>query len=90
MRTMPQPSQRSTWPPSAAVRHASMAAMTRRCAAKMAGRAARQAAPWRRKMSATSSAGRTVAALSLAASPPAAADPAGSACRRSGAVATWV
>jgi hypothetical protein len=42
--------QRSTWPPSCAVRHASIAAMTRR-----------SVRPWRRKMSATSKAGMTAA-----------------------------
>ena len=31
MRTSPQSAHRSTWPPSAAVRQASMAPMTRRC-----------------------------------------------------------
>jgi hypothetical protein len=59
MTAWPQSSQAATWPPSSAVRQASMAAIALswprlRCPAL----AARQAAPWVRKMSATSSAGR--------------------------------
>src|SRR6478735_12161717 len=60
MRRWPQSSQPSTWPPSAAVRQVSIADITLSwsrltCPAL----AARQAGPCRRKMSATSSAGRT-------------------------------
>ena len=56
-------SQRSTWPPSAAVRQRSMAVITFNwsrltCPAL----AERHAAPWSRKISATSSAGRSIAA----------------------------
>ena len=58
MRLWPQSSQRSTWPPRAAVRQVSMADIALswprlRCPAW----AVRQAAPWRWKMSATSSEG---------------------------------
>src|SRR6266566_2905146 len=57
-----QCSQRATWPPSAAVRQRSMALITfiwsrLTCPAL----ALRHAAPWSRKMSATSSAGRDTA-----------------------------
>src|SRR5262249_13177310 len=49
-------------PPSAAVRQTSIAVMTRRWARlRCAMLAARQAAPWRRKTSATSSFGRNIA-----------------------------
>src|SRR6516164_9411568 len=62
MRVWAQSSQRSTWPPSAAVRQTSIAVMTRRWARlRCALLAARQAAPWRRKTSATSSFGRDIA-----------------------------
>ena len=62
MRVCAQSSQRSTWPPSAAVRQISIAVMTRRWARlRCPALAARQAAPWRRKMSATSSCGRDMA-----------------------------
>src|ERR1700676_602132 len=59
-----QPSQRATWPPSAAVRQRSMALITfswsrLTCPAL----ARRHAAPWSRKISATSSAGRNMAPL---------------------------
>src|ERR1700692_956539 len=65
MRVWAQSSQRSTWPPSAAVRHISMAVMTRRWARlKWASFAARQPAPWRRKTSATSRIGRGIAGVS--------------------------
>ena len=51
-------SQRSTWPPSAAVRQTSIAVITRRwLRLRRALLAARQAAPWRWKTSATSSFG---------------------------------
>src|SRR2546430_15447788 len=58
-----QTSQRATWPPSAAVRQRSMADMTfswsrLTCPALVQ----RHAAPWSRKMSATSSAARDIAA----------------------------
>ena len=63
MRLWPQSSQRSTWPPRAAERQRSMADITLSwprltCPAL----AFRQAAPWRWKMSATSSLGRRRAA----------------------------
>jgi len=59
MRVSPQSAQRSTWPPSKAVRQASIAAMTRRWACESRSLCvARKASPWRRKMSATSSPGR--------------------------------
>src|ERR1700758_2056142 len=48
-----QPEQRSTCPPSAAVRHRSMADMTFSCP-RLRRVVARQAGPWARKMSATS------------------------------------
>src|ERR1019366_10618886 len=65
MRVWAQSSQRSTWPPSAAVRHISMAVMTRRWARlRWASLAARQPAPWRRKTSATSRIGRGIAGVS--------------------------
>src|SRR6201993_70451 len=59
MRKCAQASQRSTWPPSAAVRRRSTADMTLSWS-RLTGRAwdARQAGPRRRKMSATSTAGR--------------------------------
>ena len=58
MRTSPQDVQHSLWPPSSAVRHGSIALITwrsthPRCPALIA----RQASPWRRKTSATSSPG---------------------------------
>src|SRR5688500_13339231 len=54
-----QSSQRATWPPSAAVRQLSMALITFNWARLTWPRlASRQAAPWSRKMSATSRAGR--------------------------------
>ena len=50
----PQPSQRYMWPPSTAVRHASMAAMTlSRPASMRPSRRSRNVAPARRKISAT-------------------------------------
>src|SRR5271169_2285803 len=59
MRTCAQSSQRSTWPPRAAVRQLSMADMTFSCARlTRPALALRQAGPWRRKISATSIAGR--------------------------------
>jgi hypothetical protein len=59
MRVWAQSSHRSTCPPSAAVRHISMAVMTRRWVRlRWASLAARQPAPWRRKTSATSRIGR--------------------------------
>src|ERR1700688_2629627 len=65
MRVWAQSSQRSTCPPSAAVRHISMAVMTRRWARlRWASLAARQPAPWRRKTSATSRIGRGISELS--------------------------
>ena len=65
MRVWAQSSQRSTWPPSAAVRHISIAVMTRRWARlRWASLAARQPAPWRRKTSATSKIGRGIAGVS--------------------------
>ena len=58
-----QSSQRATWPPSSAVRQASMAAIAFNCPRlKCPALALRQAAPWLRKISATSSAGRGMAA----------------------------
>src|ERR1019366_7448576 len=61
MRVWAQSSQRSTWPPSAAVRQISIAVMTRRWARlRWASFAARQPAPWRRKTSATSRIGRGI------------------------------
>ena len=62
MTVWPQSSQAATWPPSSAVRQASMAAIAFNwprltCPAL----ALRQAAPWLRKISATSSAGRGMA-----------------------------
>jgi hypothetical protein len=55
-------SQRSTWPPSAAVRQRSMADITFNCSRLTCpALAARHAAPWSRKISATSSAGRSTA-----------------------------
>jgi hypothetical protein len=56
MRVWPQSSQRSTWPPSAAVRQASIADDAELVVASAL--ATRQASPWRRKTSATSSIGR--------------------------------
>src|SRR4249920_1570939 len=54
-----QSSQRATWPPSAAVRQVSIALMTLSWPRLTWPRlASRQAAPWLRKMSATSRAGR--------------------------------
>src|SRR5215213_10106819 len=65
MRTWPQSSQTSTWPPRAAVRQASIAAITLSWPRlRWPAWAARQAAPWRWKMSATSSGGRLTAAVS--------------------------
>src|SRR5215218_336196 len=65
MRTWPQSSQASTWPPRAAVRQASIAAITLNWPRlRWPAWAARQAAPWRWKMSATSSDGRLTAAVS--------------------------
>src|SRR5208337_3219382 len=59
MRRCAQSSQRSTWPPRAAVRQLSMADMTFSCARlTRPALALRQAGPWRRKISATSIAGR--------------------------------
>src|SRR6185312_8173089 len=59
MRTCEQSSQRSTWPPRAAVRQLSMADMTFSCARLTCpALALRHAGPWRRKISATSTAGR--------------------------------
>ena len=56
-------SQRSTWPPSAAVRQRSMADITFNWSRlTWPALAQRHAAPWSRKMSATSSAGRGTAA----------------------------
>src|SRR5271157_4578825 len=54
-----QSSQRATWPPSSAVRQASMAAIAFNCPRlRCPALALRQAAPWLRKMFATSSAVR--------------------------------
>src|SRR5712672_854493 len=59
MRTYEQSSQRSTWPPRAAVRQLSMADMTFSCARLTCpALTLRQAGPWRRKISASSIAGR--------------------------------
>jgi hypothetical protein len=56
-------SQRSTWPPSAAVRQRSMADITLICSRlTWPALAERHAAPWSRKISATSSFGRDTAA----------------------------
>src|SRR5262245_62509962 len=58
-----QSSQRATWPPSAAVRQLSMALITFIWARlTWPALAARQAAPWSRKISATSRAGRDTSA----------------------------
>src|SRR6516165_10489754 len=62
MTVWPQSSQAATWPPSSAVRQASIAAIAFNwprltCPAL----AVRQAGPWLRKISATSSAGRGMA-----------------------------
>src|SRR5882672_3326354 len=60
MRVWVQSSHRSTWPPSADVRHVSMAVMTRRWPRPICpALAARHASPWRRKISATSRLGCT-------------------------------
>src|SRR5450755_3771623 len=59
-----QPSQRATWPPSAAVRQRSIALITfiwSRLTRPALAR--RHAAPWSRKISATSKAGRDMAPL---------------------------
>src|ERR1700704_1955162 len=62
MRVWAQSSHRSTCPPSAAVRHTSMAVMTRRWARlTCAALATRHASPWRRKTSATSNLGQGIA-----------------------------
>src|SRR5215510_6340043 len=54
MRVAPQSSHCSTWPPSAAVRQAVMALMMRRSThPRCPACACRNAAPWRRKISAT-------------------------------------
>src|SRR6201997_1280537 len=59
MRSCAQSSQRSTWPPSAAVRQVSIADMTFNCARLACPALAfRHAAPWARKTSATSRGGR--------------------------------
>src|SRR3954463_5233302 len=61
-----QSAQRATWPPSAAVRQRSMADMTLSWPRlTWPALAMRQAAPWSRKMSATSRAGRTMSACTL-------------------------
>src|SRR5665213_489785 len=61
MRVWAQSWHRSTWPPSAAVRQASIADMTRSWPAlTWPAFRARQASPWRRKTSATSSPGRDI------------------------------
>src|SRR5580692_4148465 len=58
-----QSSQRATWPPSAAVRQRSMAVITFNWSRlTWPALARRHAAPWSRKISATSSAGRDMAA----------------------------
>src|SRR6476659_11045897 len=58
--------QRATWPPSAAVRQRSIADMTLSWARlTWPALAVRQAAPWSRKMSATSRAGRSTSACAL-------------------------
>ena len=60
-------SQRATWPPSAAVRQCSMAAIAFNWSRlTWPALAARHAAPWSRKISATSSAGRDTVAGSYA------------------------
>src|SRR5215207_2656680 len=65
MRTWPQSSQASTWPPRAAVRQASIAAITLSWPRlRWPAWAARQAAPWRWKISATSKDGRLTATVS--------------------------
>ena len=57
-----QSSQAATWPPSSALRQASMAAIAFNCPRlRCPALALRQAAPWLRKISATSSAGRDMA-----------------------------
>ena len=62
MTAWPQSSQRATWPPSSAVRQASMAAIAFNWPRlKCPALALRQAGPWLRKISATSSAGRGMA-----------------------------
>src|SRR5207244_6001612 len=59
MRVWAQSSQRSTWPPSAAVRQVSIADITRSWARLTCPTLSlRQASPWRRKISATSRFGR--------------------------------
>jgi len=59
MTAWPQSSQAATWPPSSAVRQASIAAIAFNWPRlKCPTLAVRQAGPWLRKMSATSSAGR--------------------------------
>src|SRR5437762_13672911 len=59
-----QSSQRATWPPSAAVRQRSMADITFNWSRlTWPALARRHAAPWSRKISATSSAGRDTALL---------------------------
>jgi hypothetical protein len=58
-----QPSQRATWPPSAAVRQRSIALITFIWSRlTWPALALRHAAPWSRKISATSSNGRDIAA----------------------------
>src|SRR5580700_2898388 len=65
MRRCAQSSQRSTCPPSAAVRQISIAVITRRWARlTWAALAVRHASPWRRKISATSSFGWGMAGVS--------------------------
>ena len=62
-----QSSQRATWPPSAAVRQRSIAFITFSCARLTCpALARRQAGPWSRKMSATSSEERGKAAARYA------------------------
>src|SRR5512147_1139041 len=59
MTAWPQSSQAATWPPSSAVRQASIAAIAFNCPRlRCPALALRQAGPWLRKTSATSSAGR--------------------------------
>src|SRR4029077_1911345 len=72
MRRWPQSAQRSTWPPSAAERHCSIADMTWSCPRLTCpALARRQSAPWRSKTSATSSFGRrTAARLRFGSRPP--------------------
>ena len=66
MAVWPQSSQRATWPPSSAVRQASMAAIAFNCPRlRCPALALRQAAPLR-KISATSSTGRGMAACGYA------------------------